>query len=78
MDDEEEEEQRTERLVVRIVPKFIDYAIFLIQLGILGSYFYVAYIFPKLGTVTCIADINSDTPIAKASQNIGVDVSSEF
>jgi len=45
MDDEQEEEDRNERLVVRIVPKFIDYAIFLIQLTILGSYFYVAYFY---------------------------------
>ena len=45
---EDNESERSERLVVRLVPKAIDYTIFLIQLTILGSYFYVAYIWDGL------------------------------
>ena len=64
------EEERSERLVVRLVPKAIDYAIFAIQLTILGSYFYVAYIWEGLKKgqeTTCIADINSDVPLSEDS-----------
>lgn len=59
------------------MPKFIDYAIFLIQLTILGSYFYVAYIWDGLGETDCLADYNSDVPIAKDT-NTGVDVARYF
>ena len=48
---DDETDDKDERLVVRIVPKFIDYAIFFVQLTILGSYFYVAYIWGKLDDV---------------------------
>ena len=50
-DHNDETDDKDERLVVRIVPKFIDYAIFFVQLTILGSYFYVAYIWGKLDDV---------------------------
>ena len=64
---EENASERSERLVVRLVPKAIDYTIFLIQITILGSYFYVAYIWEGLkdDSRTCIADINSDVPLSK-------------
>ena len=45
----EADEARDERLVVRFVPKFIDYAIFLVQLLVLGGYFYVAFFYDGLG-----------------------------
>jgi len=63
---EEEEALQNEikeksKLIVRIVPAFIDIAIFLSQLVILGSFFYVAYIWDNLNRDTeCIADINTD------------------
>ena len=64
--------------MVRIVPKFIDYAIFFVQLTILGSYFYVAYIWGKLDDVQCKADIKSNVPLAKDASNTGVDVTQYF
>ena len=77
---EENASERSERLVVRLVPKAIDYTIFLIQITILGSYFYVAYIWEGLkdDSRTCIADINSDVPLSKDATQIGVDVSKYF
>ena len=48
---------------MRFVPKVIDYIIFVIQLTVLGSYFYVAYIWGDLDRVQCEADINSDVPL---------------
>jgi hypothetical protein len=47
--DTEEDEGKEQRLVVRIVPKAIDYIIFGIQLAVLGSYFYVAYCWGDFG-----------------------------
>lgn len=78
IEDEMNEEERNERLVVRLVPKFIDYAIFLIQLTILGSYFYVAYFYEGLGATPCVADFNSDVPLARNASNSGVDVAKYF
>lgn len=63
---------------MRFVPKAIDYAIFLIQLVILGSYFYVAYIWTPFGETNCKADIGSNVPLAKNASNSGVDVSHLF
>ena len=60
------------------MPKIIDYAIFLIQLTVLGSYFYVAYIWGELGDVKCSADIESNLPLALNASNTGVDVSGYF
>jgi len=60
------------------VPKAIDYAIFLMQLTILGSYFYVAYIWDSLGEVECLADIESDVPLSKTASNTGVNVTLYF
>ena len=48
---------------MRFVPKVIDYIIFVIQLTVLGSYFYVAYIWGDLDRVQCEADINSEVPL---------------
>ena len=45
----EADEARDERLVVRFVPKFIDYGIFIVQLGVLGGYLYVAFFYKGLG-----------------------------
>ena len=59
----QEDYDKDERLVVRFVPKVIDYIIFVIQLTILGSYFYVAYIWGELDDVQCDADINSNVPL---------------
>lgn len=60
------------------MPKFIDYTIFLIQLTVLGSYFYVAYIWGELGDVECTADIESNFPLALDASNHGVPVSRYF
>lgn len=70
MTEEESESSMSERLVVRIVPKAIDYAIFLIQLTILASFFYVSYIWDGLNgknQTICVADINSDEPLDPTS-----------
>lgn len=63
----EADEVRDERLVVRFVPKFVDYIIFLVQLSVLGGYFYVAFIYDGLGETACNADINSDVPLSLTS-----------
>ena len=63
----EADEERDERLVVRFVPKFVDYIIFLVQLSVLGGYFYVAFIYDGLGETACNADINSDVPLSHNS-----------
>ena len=67
--EDEDEEEKNERLVVRIVPQFIDYAIFVIQLTILISYFYVAYIWGNLDKVTCKADFTSNVPLSSDASN---------
>ena len=65
--------------MVRIVPQFIDYAIFGIQLTVLGSYFYVAYIWGDFGSVECRADPNSTIPLSPASHSqTAVNVSNYF
>ena len=65
--------------MVRIVPQFIDYAIFGIQLTVLGSYFYVAYIWSDFGSVECRADPNSTIPLSPASHSqTAVNVSNYF
>jgi len=61
--DNDGDEGKGKRLVVRFVPKAIDYVIFLIQLIVLGSYFYVAYIWSDFGKTACRADVNSDLPL---------------
>ena len=60
------------------MPKFIDYAIFFVQLTVLGSYFYVAFIYKGLGETECKADINSDVPLSATSANTATDVSKKF
>ena len=51
----------------------------LIQLTILGSYFYVAYIWGELDSEPgCYADINSDYPLLIDSDNEAVDVQKYF
>ena len=74
----ENEEEYDERLVVRFVPKAIDYAIFVIQVTILASFFYVAYVWKDLGTVSCYADINSDVPLSKDAGDPAIDVTRYF
>lgn len=64
--------------MVRIVPQFIDYIIFFIQLTILGSYFYVAYIWDGLNDIDCKADINNNTPLKSDASNLSVNVSKHF
>ena len=60
------------------MPKFIDYAIFLVQITILGSYFYVAYIWGDLNAVECKADINSEVPLTSNTSNSYIDVTEYF
>jgi len=76
--EDEDEENLNDKLTKRLVPKFIDYTIFLIQLTVLGSYFYVAYIWGDFGDVDCKADISSNIPLIKGAANTGVDVSRYF
>ena len=77
--DKSNDKETEQRLVVRIVPQFIDYAIFGIQLTVLGSYFYVAYIWSDFGEVECRADPNSTIPLSAASKNqTAVNVSNYF
>lgn len=75
---EEEDDDKDERLVVRFVPKVIDYAIVGVQITILISYFYVAYIWDEFGTHKCVADINSYTPLVEGAANKGVNVAKYF
>lgn len=64
---------------MRIVPQFIDYAIFVIQLTVLGAYFYVAYIWGDFGETECRADPNSTIPLSPASHSqSAVNVSNYF
>jgi len=64
---------------VRIVPAFIDIAIFLSQLVILGSFFYVAYIWGNLNrAIDCRADINTDSPLEPGIPQTGANVSEHF
>ena len=66
------------RLVMRVVPIFIDYIIFFVQLTILGSYFYVAYIYDGLNDTKCYADINNNYPLDTKADNLSVDVTKHF
>ena len=69
----QEDYDKDERLVVRFVPKVIDYIIFVVQLTILGSYFYVAYIWGGLDDVQCKADINSTVPLQQKTDDVEID-----
>lgn len=60
-----QEEQKKQRLVVRLLPKAIDYLILLIQLSILASYFYFAYIWNIDEQPQCTADIEKDIPLTQ-------------
>jgi len=74
----EDPEEREERLIVRFVPKFVDWAIFLIQLGILGTYFWMAFFYDGLGETQCKADYNSNVPLSPNSVNTATDVTKKF
>ena len=63
---------------MRIVPIFIDYIIFFVQLTILGSYFYVAYIWDGMNETTCKADIQTNVPLDDDADNTSVNVTKHF
>ena len=74
----EEDGEREERLIVRFVPKFVDWAIFLVQLTVLGFYFWMAFIYDGLGETECKADIGSNVPLTATSSMTAVNVSKKF
>lgn len=74
----EKEGEREERLVVRLVPQFVDWIIFLVQLTVLGFYCWMAFFYKGLGETECKADINSDVPLSATSSNIYIDVTTKF
>ena len=63
---------------MRFVPKALDYAIGFLQLAILGSYFYVAYIYDSLDNPNCFGDSNSSIPLPPGASIQGVNVTRHF
>ena len=63
---------------MRFVPKFVDWAIFLVQLTVLGFYFWMAFFYDGLGETECKADIGSNVPLTATSSMTAVNVSKKF
>lgn len=60
------------------MPKFVDWTIFLLQLTILGFYFWMAFIYKDLGKTECKADLYSNEPLGPNSLTSAQDVSKKF
>ena len=65
-------------MVVRFVPKAVDYVIGFLQFAILAAYCYVAYFYDSLDSPECKGDSESIVPLLSDSSIQGVNVTEHF
>jgi hypothetical protein len=70
--------KRSQKTIGRSLPVFVDLIIFILQVGLLGTFFYYSYIYPDLSTIPCVANAYSSKPLSADTNTKGVDVTAKF